>query len=40
MTPELAKQFNLPNMEGALVTTVDPDSPAGEGRVQGRRFRH
>ena len=30
MTPELAKQFNLPNMSGALVTTVDPDSPAGK----------
>ena len=28
MTPELAKQFNLPNVNGALVTTVDPDSPA------------
>jgi serine protease Do len=30
MTPELAKQFNLPDMNGALVTTVDPDSPAGK----------
>ena len=30
MTPELAKQFNLPNMNGALVTTVDPDSPAAK----------
>ena len=30
MTPELARQFNLPNMNGALVTTVDPDSPAGK----------
>src|ERR1017187_9944908 len=30
MTPELAKQFNLPSMNGALVTTVDPDSPAGK----------
>jgi serine protease Do len=30
MTPALAKQFNLPNMNGALVTTVDPDSPAGK----------
>jgi serine protease Do len=30
MTPELAKQFNLPNINGALVTTVDPDSPAGK----------
>jgi serine protease Do len=28
MTPELAKQFDLPDMNGALVTTVDPDSPA------------
>jgi serine protease Do len=30
MTLELAKQFNLPNMNGALVTTVEPDSPAGK----------
>src|ERR1017187_10349424 len=30
LTPELAKQFKLPNMSGALVTTVDPDSPAGK----------
>jgi serine protease Do len=30
MTPELAKQFNLPDMNGALVTTVTPDSPAGK----------
>jgi serine protease Do len=30
LTPELAKQFNLPDMNGALVTTVDPDSPAGK----------
>jgi serine protease Do len=30
MSPELAKQFNLPNMNGALVTTVDPESPAGK----------
>ena len=30
MTPELAKQFNLPSLDGALVTTVDPDSPAGK----------
>ncbi len=30
MTPELAKQFNLPSMNGALVTTVEPDSPAGK----------
>jgi serine protease Do len=30
MTPELAKQFNLPNVNGALVTTVDPDSPAAK----------
>jgi serine protease Do len=30
MTPELAKQFNLPNMNGALVTTVDPDSPGAK----------
>ena len=30
MTPELAKQFKLPNMDGALVTTVDPGSPAAK----------
>jgi serine protease Do len=30
MTPELAKQFNLPNMNGALVADVVPDSPAGK----------
>ncbi len=28
LTLELAKQFNLPNLNGALVTTVQPDSPA------------
>jgi serine protease Do len=30
LTLELAKQFNLPNLNGALVTTVDPESPAGK----------
>jgi serine protease Do len=30
MTPGLAKEFNLPNMNGALVTAVDLDTPAGE----------
>jgi serine protease Do len=30
MTPELARQFNLPDVNGALVTTVEPDSPAGK----------
>ncbi len=30
MTPELAKLFKLPNMNGALVTTVDPASPAAK----------
>jgi serine protease Do len=30
MTPALARQFNLPDVNGALVTTVDPDSPAGK----------
>ena len=40
MTPELAKQFNLPNMNGALVTTVDSRFARGQGRSQRRRFRH
>ena len=36
MTPELAKQFNLPNMDGALVTTVESGSPAAKaGLVDG-----
>jgi serine protease Do len=30
LTPELAKQFELPNTEGALVTSVQPDSPAAK----------
>jgi serine protease Do len=30
MTPDLAKEFNLPNMNGALVTKVEPDSPAAK----------
>jgi serine protease Do len=30
MTPRLVKEFNLPNMNGALVTTVQPDSPAAK----------
>src|ERR1039458_1203421 len=30
LTPELAKQFKLPSMSGALVTTVDAESPAGK----------
>jgi serine protease Do len=30
VTPELAKQFGLPNAEGALVTSVQPDSPAAK----------
>jgi len=30
MTLELAKEFKLPSMHGALVTTVDPHSPAGK----------
>jgi len=30
MTPELAKQFGLPNTDGALVTKVEPGSPAGK----------
>jgi serine protease Do len=30
VTPALAKQFGLPNTEGALVTSVQPDSPAAK----------
>jgi serine protease Do len=30
MTPELAIQLNLPNVNGALVTGVEADSPAGK----------
>jgi serine protease Do len=30
LTPELVKQLDLPNMNGALVTSVRPDSPAGK----------
>jgi serine protease Do len=30
LTPELVKQLELPNMNGALVTSVRPDSPAGK----------
>ncbi|MCX6915905.1 MAG: DegQ family serine endoprotease [Verrucomicrobia bacterium] len=30
MTPDLVKEFNLPNMSGALVTTVETNSPAAK----------
>jgi len=30
LTPDLAHQFNLPDMNGALVTQVEPDSPAAK----------
>ena len=30
MTPDLVREFNLPNLNGALVTTVEPDSPAAK----------
>jgi serine protease Do len=30
MTPELAKQLSLPDKNGALVTSVEPDSPAAK----------
>ena len=30
MTPEVAKQFGLPDTKGALVTGVEPDSPAAK----------
>ena len=30
MTPDLVKEFKLPNMNGALVTSVEPDSPAAK----------
>jgi len=36
MTLELAKEFKLPSMHGALVTTVDPDSPAGKAGIPAR----
>ena len=36
VTPELARQFGLPGVEGALVTSVQPDSPAaGAGAREG-----
>ncbi len=36
MTPELAKQFNLPGIDGALVTKVEAESPAARaGFVEG-----
>jgi serine protease Do len=30
MTPDLVREFNLPNLNGALVTTVEPNSPAAK----------
>jgi len=30
VTPDLAKQFNLPDISGALVTTVEPGSPGAK----------
>jgi len=30
VTPDLARQFNLPDINGALVTTVEPGSPAAK----------
>jgi len=38
ITPELAKQFNLPNLNGALVTSVLPDSPAAKAGVKDGDF--
>jgi serine protease Do len=38
MTLELAKEFKLPSMHGALVTTVDPHSPAGKAGFEDADF--
>jgi serine protease Do len=34
VTPELAKQFDLPNSQGALVSQVNRDSPAARAGIQ------
>ncbi len=34
ITPPVARQFDLPVEEGALVANVDPDSPAGEAGIE------
>jgi len=34
LSPELVRQFKLPDMNGALVTTVEPDSPAAKAGFQ------
>ncbi len=34
MTQDLAKQFNLPDINGALVTRVEPDSPAAKAGIK------
>ena len=38
ITPELAKQFNLPNRSGALVTSVQPVSPAAKAGLKDGDF--
>jgi serine protease Do len=38
MTPALAKEFGLPSMNGALVTTVEPESPAAKAGFQPADF--
>ena len=38
MNLELAKEFKLPSMHGALVTTVDPHSPAGKAGFEDADF--
>jgi serine protease Do len=34
ITPELAQEFNLPDRDGALVTSVEPNTPAGKAGLQ------
>ena len=34
LTPELAKEFKVPNQNGALVGDVTPDSPAAEAGIK------
>jgi serine protease Do len=38
MTPDLVREFNLPNMNGALVTTVEQNSPAAKAEFKEADF--